>query len=108
MNGRRVAPRLAALGTALLFCVLHSAELGAQCAMCSTAVGSSAGVARGFAVSIIFLLSTLSAVVGGFIALVLSQARSRPTGFRGTMGSGTVDAAGQGGRPAPRHSASSS
>ena len=71
----RFACRLTAAASILLAAVLCPAGAWAQCAMCSTAIGSSAGFARGFAISIIFLLSTLLTVIGGFVALVLSHTR---------------------------------
>lgn len=100
MDHRGVTARLLAAGTALLACVLCSVDAGAQCAMCSTAVGSSAGVARGFAVSIVFLLSTLSAVVGGFVALVVSRTRETPA-VRRAAERGMLQTAGPG-APAAR------
>src|SRR5947209_18870179 len=74
----RVGPRWRAGGVsaALAALLLHASPAIAQCAMCSTAIGSSARFARGFAISIVFLLSTLLLVVLAFVRLVLIRARS--------------------------------
>lgn len=108
MNGRGVARRLAVAGLALCGCLFRPAVIHAQCAMCSTAIGSNAGFARGFAVSIIFLLTTLAAVVGGFIALVLSQGRAPRRQPGAASASGRWDATGPGSASPTQHSASSS
>src|SRR2546428_12175242 len=71
-----IARWLTAAGSVLLAAALCPVGTLAQCAMCSTAIGSNAGFARGFAISIIFLLSTLFAVVVVFLALVLSHTRT--------------------------------
>ncbi len=65
-------------GAGLLAAVLLRPQAAlAQCAMCSTAIGSSGGFARGFAVSILFLLTTLLLMVLAFVGLVISRDRSR-------------------------------
>ncbi len=72
---------------------LPVSQARAQCAMCGAAAGSSPGVARGMAISIFFLLGTLSAVVAWLVALVMR----RGTGRRGL---GALPAAGTAIQPA--------
>jgi len=59
---------------------LLSGEITAQCAMCGTAMGSRGGFARGFTISVLFLLSTLILVVAGFVRLVVVQSIGRDEG----------------------------
>ncbi len=75
-SSRRPDRSLRTAGVVLLLSLAGPSAALAQCAMCGTAIGSS-GYARGFAISVIFLLITLLLVVLGFVGLVVSQARTR-------------------------------
>ena len=76
VTGRAGPRRIVGGAAALASCLAAPSRALAQCAMCGTAVGSS-GFARGFAISVLFLLSTLLLVVLAFVGLVLTRARSR-------------------------------
>jgi len=88
MNRGTVRRRRAA--ALLLACALPyivPSIVRAQCAMCGTAAASNRGVARGIAISILFLLGTLALVVGWLVVLVLrSQTGTRPTGGEPAQG----------------------
>jgi hypothetical protein len=75
MTARRVGRGVTA--AACLLVPAAAGEIAAQCAMCGTAMGSRGGFARGFTISVIFLLSTLTLVVAGFVRLVLARTLGR-------------------------------
>lgn len=64
------------LAAALAILAAHATEAAAQCAMCGSAMGSRGGFARGFILSVLFLLSTLALLVAGFVVLVWARNRS--------------------------------
>jgi len=68
------------LAAALTLFVTGLPETAAQCAMCGSAMGSRGGFARGFTISVLFMLSILALMVGGFIALVRARNRALETG----------------------------
>jgi hypothetical protein len=78
MRARRIGRWLVA--ASCLIAGLVPRVVAAQCAMCGTAMGSRGGFARGFTISVLFLLSTLILVVAGFVRLVVVQSIGRDQG----------------------------